>query len=629
MHPIDRLASKRARSAIAVIAATLLIGGTTASLAQAQGHVGPDYVSSQNLELVDRIKLVGDGVGATLVGKYLYVTSTKSLDIFDIATDPEHPRMVGLETLDVEFENEEVPTNGKILGISGEIGCLNLDLSHDPAGNCLTLYDVSDPANVKYLTTVEGAGDHTSTCLFDCTWFWGSYGSLTDARDPAHAKKVGDWGATGGCHHVREIQPGIVLGSCQPIALWSAREEDGGSVRNPVRIASGTNSDQRFIHSNRWPRRGQDRFMLAGGETNASPQCDDTVGAFMVWDASEVLKPGGGWKMDSEFKLLDEIRPTNGAYVDGHSPYNGLGCSVHWFEEHPSFHNGGAVALAEYENGTHILQITPQGKIVDKDYFLPLGGSTSAPHWNPNGKVIYNVDYGRGVDVLRYTGPTYVPADGNEPTLTDEVCATAAGFKSVRARAAGSGLRFTPSRRAELPYTVEVFQQSSGRSVASRLVAKFTGKKGPFAWNGRAKGYGLTDGHYYVRFTMKLEDGLKDVRRVALRRVRGRFVSAPSFAQKTSCGIFTRWELSSSVFGGSRNVPLRITYALAHDVKGVTITVLRGKKVVKRFSGSGSSEKPTSFSLPATAVPRGASVKVRAAVVGGPGRGVTLTAKRL
>ena len=31
--------------------------------------------------------------------------------------------MVGLETLDIEFENEEVPTNGKILGISGEIGC--------------------------------------------------------------------------------------------------------------------------------------------------------------------------------------------------------------------------------------------------------------------------------------------------------------------------------------------------------------------------------------------------------------------------------------------------------------------------------------------------------------------------
>ena len=72
---------------------------------------------------------------------------------------------------------------------------------------------------------------------------------------------------------------------------------------------------------------------------------------------------------------------------------------------------------------------------------------------------------------------------------------------------------------------------------------------------------------------MKLEDGTKDVRRVALRRSHGRFVTAPAFAQKTGCGVFTRYELSSSVFGGTRNAPLRITYRLAHDVEGVTITV--------------------------------------------------------
>jgi hypothetical protein len=143
------------RLVIALAAALLLCAVAVPQVRAQQGHIGPDYVSSANLELIDRIKLVGDGVGATVVGKYMYVTSTKSLDIFDIDTDPEHPRQVGLETLDVEFENEEVPTNGKILGISGEIGCINLDLSHDQAGNCLTIYDVSDPAHVKYLTTVE------------------------------------------------------------------------------------------------------------------------------------------------------------------------------------------------------------------------------------------------------------------------------------------------------------------------------------------------------------------------------------------------------------------------------------------------------------------------------------------
>jgi hypothetical protein len=199
----------------------------------------------------------------------------------------------------------------------------------------------------------------------------------------------------------------------------------------------------------------------------------------------------------------------------------------------------------------------------------------------------------------------------------------------VRARAAGAGLKFSPSRRAKRSYTVEVIQQSTGKTVVDRVVAKFSKKKGSFAWNGRSKGRRLKDGYYYARFTMKLADGTKDVRRVALRRSHGRFVGAPDFAQKTGCGVFRNWALSSSVFGGSKSVPLHITYKLAHDVDGVTITVLRGKKVVKRFAGSGSSTKSFTFSVPAKSVPRGTVVTVRAVITNGPGGGARLTAKRL
>jgi hypothetical protein len=638
---------KRKSMVRAVLTAILLLA-MAAPAARAQGHIGPDYVSSANLDLVDRIKLVGDGVGATLLGKYLYVTSTKSLDIFDIATDPMHPRQVGLETLDVEFENEEVPTDGKILGISGQIGCadplsanvLNPDWdtgSETSTTGCLTLWDVTNPAVPTKYTSVSGSGNHTSTCVLDCKWFMGSTGAVTDAHDPANAKLVGNWVKSfpdgtfdGQCHHLREVQSGILLGSCQPTVLLTVRPEDGASPLKPKIIATGRNADKRFIHSSRWPRHGTDRFMLSGGETNASPQCNDTVGAFMVWDASRVADGNGGFAQGSQFSLLDEIRPTNGAYLDGHSPYNGLGCSVHWFEEHPTFHNGGAVALAEYENGTHILQITPQGKIVDKDYFLPLAGSTSAPHWNPNGKVIYSIDYGRGVDILSYTGPDYLPAGGNEVQRAAAVCAAAAGFRSVKARAAGAGLKFSPSLRSKRSFTVEVFQQSRGRSIVKdRLVAKFTGKKRSFAWNGRGKGGRLKDGYYYARFTMKLAGGGKDVRLVALRRAGGRFLGAPDFAQRTGCGLFTSYKLASAVFGGSRSVPLRFTYKLAHDVDGVTVTVLRGKKVVKRFAGPGSSAKAYTFSVPAKSVPHGAVVTVRTKIKNGPGRGQTLIAKRL
>ena len=416
--------------------------GAVATLALAApaayaSHTGPDYVASDNVQYVTSDRLPGDGVGARVVGKYLYVTTTTGLTIYDIQSDPSAPKKVGFETMDVEFENEEVPTNGRILGISGQDGCSdpyqanftsgsvpkqidpNSTWSASEAAGCLTLWDVSDPANVKKIKVVPGAGEHTTACAYDCTWLYGSTGAITDNRDPANAKVVGNWqtAAVGGskyfkssCHHLREIQPGVLLGSCQPILLLSLRSEDGGSPLKPVVLATGTNSDNRFIHSGQWPNHGTDKFSLEGGETNGHPSCDDTSGAFMVWDASGVTDGNGGFRKGGVFKEISEIRPSSGTYSDGHSAVNALGCSVHWFEQHPSFHDGGLVALAEYENGTRFEQITSAGKIVEQGFFLPLGGSTSAPHWNPfDPHYVYVIDYARGLDVLKYTGDTYVP----------------------------------------------------------------------------------------------------------------------------------------------------------------------------------------------------------------------------
>src|SRR3954468_4354822 len=264
----------------------LLLGGLLAtSSSMAPGAVHEDYSSSDNVTLTDRIKTVGDGVGAKVVGPYMYVTTTKSLTIFDIKTDPAHPKQVGQELLNVEFENEEVPTNGKILGISGQIGCPDPTSSNltntsgegtgagsSSATGCLTLYDVSNPEAIKQLKVVAGAGQHTSACIFECTWFYGSTGAITDARNPSDAKLVGTWTKAfppgyfkASCHHLREIVPGVLLGSCQPLLLLSVRPEDGGSILKPVVIATGTNQDNRFIHSSRWPRDGRDKFVLVGG----------------------------------------------------------------------------------------------------------------------------------------------------------------------------------------------------------------------------------------------------------------------------------------------------------------------------------------------------------------------------
>jgi hypothetical protein len=99
----------------------------------------------------------------------------------------------------------------------------------------------------------------------------------------------------------------------------------------------------------------------------------------------------------------------NGTYVDGKPPVNHLGCSVHWFQEHSSFKNGGLVALSEYEDGVRFLQVKRDGQIEEQGFFAALGGSSSSPKWAPSGDVVYSLDYDRGIDIIRWKGEHYVP----------------------------------------------------------------------------------------------------------------------------------------------------------------------------------------------------------------------------
>jgi LVIVD repeat-containing protein len=634
-------------------------------VAPAAADQGPDYISSDNVQFVKSLKLAADGVGARIVGKYMYVTSTKDLEVYDIST-PENPQMVGSVNVNVEFENEEVPTNGTLLGISGQTPTINsagVCPSTYPlsSSGCLAIYDVRDKAAPKLLTNVTGAGDHTSACVLDCSYFYGSAGSVTDARtvlaNPASATRIGNWQQSAtipdynpnssskfvsGCHHVQEIRPGILLAACQPILLLSVRPEDGGSILAPKVLGTGVNKDGRFIHGVHWPRAGADKFMIAGGEKNFQPSCDlPDIGAIMTWDASHV-------NVDGSFSgPLDEWRPTNGAYLDSNPPLNQLGCSAHWFEEHATFKDGGLIAEAAYENGTRFLQITSDGKIHEQGFFVPLGGSTSAPHWAPTGDVVYAIDYERGIDVLKYSGRHYVPG-ADEPDrkpgtfdlgLTQAAgagtCKSGSGFKTaaVRPTATGHGhshaepspaLEFAVTRRLKRPFEVRVVQQARARRVTrNRLVAHFKKRHGSFKWDGA----GATDGYYLVRFAMRLPGGGLDVRRFALRRSRGLFRNLPASYLKTSCGPLRSFKLQRPVFGRSG---LKITYSLGTGVDRVSVIALRGKRVLRRFNGAGAQPgKAYRLKLPARGLRRGARVRVRVTVVrAGTRQTSTLVSKR-
>jgi hypothetical protein len=455
-----------------LVPAALTLAAAFAVAAPAPAAVGPDYVTSDNVEFVRSIKTdVGLTAGANIVGNRLFVTSAKNLAIYDI-TRPDDPQQIGLLNLNVAWENEEVPTNGRVLAISNDWFQFTPSCTSAGAGptSCLQVFDVRDPAGVKELKPVPQNGDHTSTCVLDCQYLYGSEGSITDLRGVLDGGKdptdLGSWFngivAKGGarprnCHHVRELRPGIIMTACQPFNVISVLPEHGGSITEPVILATGANADRRFIHSVRWPRRGDDELALTGGEINFNPQCSDDLSSFATWDASETDETG------TFVGPLDEVRPTNGTYADGRPPANHLGCSVHWFQEHPTFKNGGLVALAEYENGVRFLQIAKDGQITEQGFWLPLGGSTSSPKWAPGGEVLYAIDYERGIDVLRWKGQTYVPKPGKGKGK-DKGKATA--VRSQPGRVKGTG-----GRRPVLP-SLSTSQRAAGPKRTSALRAQ-------------------------------------------------------------------------------------------------------------------------------------------------------------
>src|SRR3954447_2578256 len=424
----------------ALVAAATLTFFAASAFAQAPG---PDqdppgsYVTSPNVQYLGSIHYdVGQTTGARIIGDKLYVTSAKNLSIYDISK-PESPQLLGTLKMNVAWENEEVPTNGKILGIANDWFDLMPNYALNSPGpsnlmqvrHCQQLFDVRDPTNIKELPALPGNGDHTSDCAFDCDYLFGNTGNVTDLRgvlDGTTPTRIGDWHAPinaqlkdrgfknlASCHHIREIKRDgdseLMFAACQPFVFFKITETDLNSKNIPPQVIDvGANPDGRFVHSVRWPRVGQDKFAFEGGETNFTftngnpvDSCDHkTNGAFAVVQA----EPNGTFSQP-----IDEYRPSTGTYVDGNSATHIAGCSVHWFQEHPSFHNGGLVALASYDNGVRFLQIKPDGHIVEQGYFQPLGFETSSAKWVPGTDIVYSIDYLRGIDILKWNGDHYVP----------------------------------------------------------------------------------------------------------------------------------------------------------------------------------------------------------------------------
>jgi hypothetical protein len=250
--------------------------------------------------------------------------------------------------------------------------------------------------------------DHTFSCVLGCTWAYGSRGSIVDLRDPAHPKVAGSWASlpTSDGFDVTEVSPGMVLTSSRTVRLLDARRDPA----HPRLVKKGTTTDNRLLHSNKWPRGGKDKFFLVQGETPFSGRCTPQSGAIMTWDAKT-------------FRMVDAFRVTNGTYTDSNPPAGAAGCTAMWFQPHSTFKDGGLVAAGFFEHGVRFLDVDRKGRIQEVGYYTPLGGATIAAYWITD-EIVYSVDIEKGIDILRYdrnrTGakaPASQPAPRRAPRI--------------------------------------------------------------------------------------------------------------------------------------------------------------------------------------------------------------------
>lgn len=384
---------------------------------------GPGYFATDNVEWIKNIPLNTDSAGARLLGNYLYVTDDRGLTIWDVG-NPVDPQFKSFTPLPQQayYSEEDVDTNGKILlvGTFGELLGTNTPVSY------VSVVDVTNKTAPVVLSKVQNADNHTVTCLLDCTWAYGSSGVIIDLRDPSNpVLKSEKWtaglGISGAPHDVTEVAPGFVMTSSKPITYLDVRSDPV----HPTKVLTASPGDNRFVHANLWPQHGTDDFLLVGGETGGN--CNKTnAGAFMAFktqrDDSDPTVPVKERAVIG-FQMTDQYRVATGLPTEGDSPYDQF-CS-HWFTTHPTYQDGGLVAVGWYEHGVRFLdvsretvdangQIVPGGDITEVGYFVPVGGSTSAAYWL-NDEILYTIDYQRGIDILRFNGGTgskadYVPA---------------------------------------------------------------------------------------------------------------------------------------------------------------------------------------------------------------------------
>ena len=340
----------------------------------------------------------GSAVGGTVHDGYLYVTTWRSFSIYDV-TNAAKPELVSVSDLGPQLINEGPATNGELLL-----------LSNDAVTGALEVWDVGDKSAPELLgETTTPRADHIWTCVLDCSYAYGSGGSIVDLSVPATPAVVGDWrqvATVRATHTIREVAPGRVLTGSLPMHYL-----DASDPRSPVRLATvepPTTRPSRTLplgapeaisgHLD-WPGESTDRFALTSLETPFSDSCNQDSGALVTLDS-------GGHEETGAFSVADTHRITaNGAPIFGQAPANALGCSPLGVDAHPDFARSRVAAVSWFESGVRIFHVAVDGELIELGGFIADGTESFMVAWGSR-DILYSIDTARGIDVFRVDVPT-------------------------------------------------------------------------------------------------------------------------------------------------------------------------------------------------------------------------------
>lgn len=355
----------------------------------------------------------------------LVTNNHRGISTYDVS-EPENPEL--LSTLVVpHFYNEDLEFGGNILITSTDPSWVDWGPSGTLGG--IYLIDISDVENLTYhyenLATgnrwvgpaqaAESAG-HTISCIrADCSWVYVNGTDevvVGDLRDPANPVVAGVFASqVGWTHDIQVDETGIawMVGEGGVVAL------DTTVPTAPVVVAGPSASNLNYHHNSlrpdaaQWtPRSSSDWSdpatrpgeLLMLTEETAWPVIEQTAcngqGRFQTRRLRDRDAIGGG--SAAEIDTLDTWETELQIAGVANTAVNW--CSAHYFTE-----KNDLIAIAWYEQGVRILDVSDPRDIQQVGYFVHPGQDTWSTLWageaaTLDGEVVYAFDQARGIDIL-------------------------------------------------------------------------------------------------------------------------------------------------------------------------------------------------------------------------------------